>query len=315
MTTALKNERQALIFALLAVLCWSTVATAFKLALDVFSARWLLAIAVTTSWLFLTCVLVFKQQLGDALQSLQAQPWLNLRNAMINPVCYYLLLFQAYDLLPAQQAQAINYTWAITMSLLAIPLLGQKLRLRDQIALLLAYLGVLIIATRGDVVSLQFDSVTGVLLALASTILWALYWILNTLDARKNRQANPAVGMWASFLIAAPVTLMIAIATDGIPASDSDNLLTGLAASVYIGLFEMGLTFLLWQHAMNLTSNTAAISSLIFLSPFLSLVFISQILGEPVEAATLYGLIMIVAGLAIQKLAFKRTTNARGGKR
>lgn len=302
----MKHEKQALIFALLAVLCWSTVATAFKLALEGFSARWLLAIAVATSWLFLTGCLMFQKQLGTACQNLTSQPSRYVGRALINPLGYYLLLLQAYDLLPAQQAQAINYTWAITMSLMAVPLLGQKLLLRDQLALLLAYCGVLIIATRGDVLALQFDSTTGVLLALSSTVLWALYWMLNTRDARKTPHANPAVSMWASFLVAAPLTVLVAIATDGFPETAGSSVLTSLGASVYIGLFEMGLTFLLWQQAMNLTTNTAAISSLIFLSPFLSLILINQILGETIEAATYIGLTMIVTGLMVQKLTFKR---------
>ena len=31
---------------------------------------------------------------------------------LLNPCLYYLVLFKAYELLPAQQAQALNYSWA-----------------------------------------------------------------------------------------------------------------------------------------------------------------------------------------------------------
>ena len=34
---------------------------------------------------------------------------------LINPCIYYLLLFQAYDRLLAQQALALNYTWPIVL--------------------------------------------------------------------------------------------------------------------------------------------------------------------------------------------------------
>lgn len=64
----------------------------------------------------------------------------------------------------------------------------------------------------------------------------------------------------------------------------------------------MGVTFLLWQKAMQATDRAASIGSLIFLSPFLSLIFISQILGEDIHPATFVGLVLIIAGLAVQKL-------------
>ena len=64
--------------------------------------------------------------------------------ALLNPVLYYLVLFEAYDRLPAQIAQPLNYTWAITLALLAVPLLGQRLSGRDMLAVLLGYGGVVI---------------------------------------------------------------------------------------------------------------------------------------------------------------------------
>ena len=262
----------------------------------------MLLIAVAVSWGFLSLVLLFKKQLVLAAQELRSNWPVALRSALINPVCYYLILLQAYDLLPAQQAQAINYTWAITMSLLAVPLLGQKLRWPDAVALLLAYCGVLVIATRGDVLGLTFDSLSGVLLALLSTLLWALYWILNTRDSRQGDQADAGRTLWSGFTLAVPLLLVITLLVDDVPQWANAQTQQSVAAAVYVGIFEMGLTFLLWQQAMNLTQRTAAISSLIFLSPFLSLVFISQLLGEEVALSTPLGLALILAGLALQKI-------------
>jgi drug/metabolite transporter (DMT)-like permease len=292
----MKPERRALIFALLAVLLWSTVATAFKLALETLSPRWLLALASVTSWLFLTAYLVQQRRFRQALSAIKDSPLLFLRQGMINPLFYYLVLFQAYALLPAQQAQAINYTWALTLSVLAVPLLGQRLFGRDIIALALAYIGVLVIATEGQLLALNFTSVSGVLLALFSTLLWALYWIWNTATNQ-----SPEVGLWCGFAWATPLTVLVALLWDGpqwlLSASSSS-----LMSALYVGLFEMGVTFLLWQKAMQETDRAAAIGSLIFLSPFLSLIFISQILGEAIHPATFVGLVLIIAGLLVQKL-------------
>ena len=76
---------------------------------------------------------------------------LNLREgaifALLNPVLYYLVLFEAYDRLPAQIAQPLNYTWAIVLALLAVPVLGQRLTLRMGLGIFIGYLGVVVLLT------------------------------------------------------------------------------------------------------------------------------------------------------------------------
>ncbi len=60
----------------------------------------------------------------------------------------------------------------------------------------------MVIATKGDVMALQFDNPFGVALALLSTLLWAMYWILNT----KN-QADPVLGVLLGFLVSLPFSV------------------------------------------------------------------------------------------------------------
>jgi drug/metabolite transporter (DMT)-like permease len=211
---------------------------------------------------------------------------------LLNPVLYYLVLLRAYDLLPAQQAQAINYTWAISLAVLAIPVLGHRLSRRDLLALVLGYGGVLIIATRGQVLRLQFESLEGVALALLSTLIWALYWLLSTRNGR-----DPVACLCLNFAIAAPV----AVALCAMYSSLTPPGWRGLAGAAYVGLFEMGLTFALWSTALSLSSGVSRIGNLIFLSPLASLVFIATILGEPIHPATLVGLALIIPGVLLQQ--------------
>jgi drug/metabolite transporter (DMT)-like permease len=207
-------------------------------------------------------------------------------------VLYYLVLLQAYALLPAQQAQAINYTWAITLALLAAPLLGHRLGRRDVVALVMGYGGVLIIATRGQVAQLRFDSVPGVALALLSTVVWALYWLLATRDRR-----DPVACLCLNFAVAVPVALVLCAVFSSLSVPGW----RGLAGAAYIGLFEMGLTFALWSAALRLSSGVSRIGNLIFLSPLVSLVFIATVLGEAIHPATLVGLALIIPGVLLQQ--------------
>jgi drug/metabolite transporter (DMT)-like permease len=68
-----------------------------------------------------------------------------------------------------------------------------------------------------------------------------------------------------------------------------------------VGLFEMGVTWMLWASALRAASNASRVGNLIFLSPLLSLVLISQVLGESIHPATLLGLALIVPGIVLQQ--------------
>ena len=130
------TDRQALMYGLAAVLFWSTVATAFKLALRELDVLQLLAYSVCFSALALLLINWWQGRLALLREYASATPAYFLVMGLVNPVIYYLVLLHCYDLLPAQQAQAINYTWAITLALLAVPILGHKLNRRDVLALL-----------------------------------------------------------------------------------------------------------------------------------------------------------------------------------
>ncbi|MBY0446066.1 MAG: DMT family transporter [Burkholderiales bacterium] len=287
------QQQRAYGFGLAAVLAWSTVATAFKLSLVYLSPAQLLLYASAASLLALLSILIYEGRLKEVLPAFRDNWRASLLFGAINPFAYYLVLFKAYSLLPAQEAQAINYTWALTMTLLAVPFLKQTLKKNDIWAAVLCYLGVLVIATRGELLSLNFSNLTGVGLALASTLLWAAYWILNAKDQRE-----PVLGLTLNFAISLPLTLVWCVINGELVSVRWQ----GLVGAAYIGAFEMGFTFVLWLFAMKLTYSTAKIANLIFLSPIISLFFIWLLIGETILMSTLFGLGLILLGLLAQKL-------------
>ena len=291
------NEGRALLFGLAAVLCWSTVATAFKISLRHLSPEQLLLLASSVSTVALLVIMLVRGRGVELLNSGRRHWRRSVLLGALNPFAYYLVLFEAYRRLPAQEAQAINYSWAITMSLLAVPLLGHRFRMSDLVGALGCYLGVLVIATRGDVLSLHVSSVSGVGLALASTVLWALYWLLNARDAR-----SPEVALTLNFVASLPMILVWSAVMGKLGPVPWQ----GIAGATYVGLFEMGFTFFLWLSAMRLTRSTARIANLIFLAPPLSLLLIHLVLNEPIYRSTPFGLALILGGLAWQHLAGRR---------
>jgi drug/metabolite transporter (DMT)-like permease len=284
--------RSAYPYALGAVLLWSTVATAFKRTLAHLDPLTLVWIASIVSLAVLGLWIVATRRVHTARKMLQKHPATLIGLGVINPALYYTVLFAAYDRLPAQEAQAINYTWVLMLALLSVPILHKRLSLYDLVAALIGYGGVFVIATHGEGTLAHVTDPLGIALALGSTLLWALYWLWMT-----RLGGDTTVVLFWNFVIGVIVLSLWMVFVHGLPNGWPDT--TGWIGAIYIGLFEMSVTFVLWGRALALSPSTARIANLIYLSPPLSLIMICVVLGEPIYPSTLWGLGLILIALAI----------------
>jgi len=62
----------------------------------------------------------------------------------------------------------------------------------------------------------------------------------------------------------------------------------------------MGMTFFFWLKALQLATTSDKVSNLVYLAPFISLIFVHFIIKEPVYYTTPAGLLFIIAGIFIQ---------------
>jgi drug/metabolite transporter (DMT)-like permease len=291
------KQKRAYFCAFVAVLFWSTVASAFKLCLSPdhlnMSVLPLLFGASITSTAVFFIYLLFSKKL-NLLKALSRKDYL--RSALLgflNPFLYYVVLFKAYSILPAQEAQPLNFIWPIMLVLLSIPLLNQKIKSKDILAIIVSFVGVFVISTRGDILGFKFTNPTGVLLATGSSVIWAMFWIYNIKDKR-----DEVVGLFLNFVFGSMIIFLSILLFAEVKVPN----LNGILGAAYVGLFEMGITFLLWLKALKLSKTTAHVTNLIYLVPFLSLVLISFAVGEEILLSTIIGVIFIVGGIILQKL-------------
>lgn len=289
----MERQKQAYLYAISAVLLWSTVASAFKVSLRYLDYLQLLFYASFVSLLVLFVFLLIQNKMRFLFHCSSKEYLRSALLGLLNPFLYYIILFKAYSLLPAQEAQPLNYTWSITLALLSIPLLKQRIRLTSILALIISYFGVLVISTHGNIRAFKFTNPYGVILALGSAVIWALFWIYNIRD---QRDAGTKLFLNFSFgSIFITLAMLFSSRLKIIPPP------AGIVGAVYVGLFEMGITFVLWLKALKLSRTTAQVSNLIYLSPFVSLVLIHFVVGERILLSTLIGLIFIICGIVIQQ--------------
>ena len=298
----MKNQGKAYIYAILTVLLWSTVATAFKIALREFDFYNFVCFSSLTAAIALFAAVIFSGKLKE----LRATTYRDLAKSaflgFLNPFAYYLVLFKAYDILPAQEAQPLNYVWPIMLVLISIPLLKQKISWLSLMAIIVSFTGVLVISTHGKLLDMKFSNGQGAALALGSSLIWAFFWIFSMKDHR-----DETVKLFLSFAFGFIFSLIACLIFSKPVFVFSYS---GLAV-VYAGLFEMGITFLLWSKALKYSVTTARVSNFIFASPFLSLIGIYFVIGEKILPSTIAGLILIVAGIVLQQYAGRKSTIPR----
>jgi drug/metabolite transporter (DMT)-like permease len=296
----MKLQKKAYLFAFSAIACWSTIGSAFKLSLRYLNPMELLFYSSLTACLVLLSILVIQGKINLLKGLTLPQVSNSAMMGFLNPFLYYVVLLKAYDILPAQEAGTLNYIWPLVLVLLSIPLLKQHISLMSIFAILVSFAGILIIASHPDRVAhpdgiIHPDGVlhaTGVALAVGSAIFWALYWIFSIRDKREAVSK-----LFLNFCFGFLYTL-IAILVAGkfrIPVWQ------GVAGAVYIGFFEMGITFVLWLNALKFSSTTAKVSNLIYLSPFISLIIIHFAVGETIFLSTVVGLVFLVTGIVWQQ--------------
>jgi drug/metabolite transporter (DMT)-like permease len=289
----MNNQQKSYLFAGLTILCWVTVSTAFKIALRYQDNFQLLLTSAFVSVLIFAGVLIATGK-WKCIFRLSAREYLaSAFLGFLNPFAYYLVLFKAYSILPGQVAQPLNMIWPIVLVLISIPLLKQKISVRSIIAMFISFSGVFFISSQGGKGNFSPEQIPGVLLALGSSVLWAFFWILNVRDKR-----DEILKLFLNFFFGFIYLLIsMAIMNKKLPSMPEAWL-----SGVYVGIFEMGIAFIFWMKALQLTESTDKISNLIYISPFLSLFLIHYIAGEKIYLTTPIGLVLVVTGIIFQKI-------------
>ncbi len=293
----MEQQTRAYLFAGATIFFWSTVASAFKLTLGYISFEELLFYSTLFSMVILGTIVMVSGRLAQIRHWPASEFARSALLGFLNPFLYYLVVLKAYSLLPAQEALTLNFIWPIVLVLFSIVILHQRITTKTLLAMLISFSGALVISTRGDVLGFRVTHPLGAGLALGSSAVWALYWVYGTKDTR-DAISRLCVNFVFGFVFVA--VYMFAFSSPSLVGAE------GLTGSLYVGAFEMGITYVVWLYALRLSRTTAQVSNLIYLTPFLSLVVVHFVVGEQIFGSTVAGLILIVSGILLQHYGGRR---------
>ena len=199
-------------------------------------------------------------------------------------------MYLGIDTLEASQAFIINYLWSIMTVVFACIILKEKMTLRKVIAIILSFIGVIIVTAKGDLLNIEKNSIIGAIYCILAAVSYGLFSVLN-----KQKGYNKFLSMMLYYLSSFIISLLYILFSNNTISLQLNEVL-GLT---WIGIFTSATAFTSWAIALE-KGNTAKISNLAYITPFLSLIWTSLLLKEDFSIYSVIGLIAIVLGIFIQ---------------
>ncbi len=205
---------------------------------------------------------------------------------------YYVFLYGAFSIASAQEVFIINYLWPILIVLLALFIFKEPLTLMKAISILISFLGVVIIATKGSLFSLDFSNIKGDVLAFLAALSFALFSVLG-----RNAKYDESIAVFIYFASSSVLSLFF-IGYMNVNVINF-NILFWLFVN---GILANGISYVFWFFALK-NGNIHIVSNSVYLTPFVSLLFIYILLKEDIHTYSFLALIFIISGIALQSLA------------
>lgn len=289
--------KKSYFFAGVSILFWSTFATISKLMLGSFNNFQVLCInSLLAAAALLVINIVTKKY--KILKNYRLKDYVIM--ALIGlpgTFFYYVFYYAGADILTsASQAFIINYMWPIMSVVFACIILKEKLTIRKIAAIIMSFVGVVVVAG-GDIMNFSNDTLKGVCLCFSGAVMYGLFTALN-----KKMKYETSIAMMINFFVSFLLTGCIIVIRGEF---FTFNILQ-FAGFLWGGVFSMGIANTTWILALS-GANTAKISNLAYITPFLSLIWTSLILKDAISLYSVIGLVIIVGGILIQLKDKKQT--------
>jgi drug/metabolite transporter (DMT)-like permease len=203
---------------------------------------------------------------------------------------YYVCFYGSLSLLRAQETLIINYLWPIFVVLFARLILRERFAPLDGISFTAAFAGVFLSITNGNLSAFSPSNIVGIILALAGAVSYGLFSVLG-----KKFRCNGPADIFYAFFFAWLLTAACLGLCSGFPS------LTGkqVAGLAFVGITNYALAFFCWTQALK-RGKTATVSLLIYLTPFVALVYIRALLREAISPWSIIGLVVMMAGIVLK---------------
>lgn len=278
------------IYAGISIFLWSTTATVTKLLLGNLNSMQIMLISTFFAFIFLFFMNLIMGTLKE-LKNYKITDFIHIfLIGSLGIFLYHLLLYLGIDKLEASQAFIINYLWPIMAVLSACVLLKEKITIKKIFAIILSFIGVMIVTINGKLLNVDKNTFIGAIYCIFAAVSYGLFTVLN-----KKKNYNKYLSMMLYYFIALIISFVYAI----INKEKVSMFFAEGIGMLWNGIFATAIPFTTWALALE-KGDTAKVSNLAYITPFLSLVWTYIILKEDLSIYSIVGLIIIVSGIFVQ---------------
>jgi drug/metabolite transporter (DMT)-like permease len=198
-----------------------------------------------------------------------------------------------------QTSEAGTTAWIVSttpifMAVLGWFLLKERLGWTKNLGILLAFFGVLVVVSKGDLGSISIGEfgAPGDGLVLISAVNWAVF---SALSRRGLKSHSASLMMFYLMLFGWVFTSFLFLTTSSMRDISSITL-NGWMALGFLGVFCSGLAYIAWYDALK-ALTTAETGAFLYLEPLVAVGVAFFILGEPIVPASLIGGAIILFGV------------------
>ena len=282
--------KKSFLYAFVSIAIWSTTATASKLLLHSFTTMQILAVSSGFAAALLLAVNLYKGNLKKLKTYSGKDLLITAGVGLLGTFFYNMFLVLGIDRLLASQAMIINYLWPMMAVVAGCILLKEKMTVKKAVAVVLSFLGVVIVTTNGQLTGFASGQLSGAGFCVLAAVSYGLFVALN-----KRLSYDSSLSMMLYYILSALVAVICLAVTGDFPALGGVQTL-GLA---WVGLGDYAVAYVCWALAMK-SGDTAKVANLAYLTPFLTLVVAHFVLGDPVTGWSVGGLGVIIAGIFLQ---------------
>jgi drug/metabolite transporter (DMT)-like permease len=278
------------LYAMGAILCWASLPVATGSGLSGLGIEALMFYSFTAAAAFLYLLdLVQKRSFRIAFPGAKASLL-----GIWGIFCYHYIYYQAMARAPLAEAAILATTWSFWIVVFASLLTFRRLKPAMIVTALLGLFGAGLVIATGKELSFQPAYLQGYGLALLCGLIWSSFSVALPLLGQKEEPMT-AYTLYAALLSA---VLFVATGPQPLPAARS------LLAAAYLGCVPLGLSFFLWNRAVN-GGNLAVIGLLSYLTPPLAVLLVALIQHRAVPGQVLLGMAIIIAASMTGRLFLK----------
>lgn len=280
----------AYVLVIITALIWASSATVSKVLVNDINPHTIIVYTGSVGLIFNFLIILFQKKFKQLFKFTMIDHFRFLIMSILGYVIYISLMYLSIERMSAQLSFSINYLWPIMVVICSMLILKDKFSWIKLLSILMAFFSVFIIVTKGDFNQINEVDVVGLVYGILSSFSYGLF---SALSKKYKYDTFLSSFFFVFYALIFNTIKYLFIGQPYVPG------IFDILAFIWLGSFVGTVATILWLKALEM-GDTAKVSNLIYITPFLSLFYTYFFLGEQIHVSMVVGLIMLVSSVLIQ---------------